>query len=178
MFTLIIHEPDLWNEETCEFVSGKEHKFRLEHSLISISNWETEFERSFMNEPPKTPEEWITYVKAMVIKPELTDDIAKHITMTDLQAVERYINRRNSASRPHRDDKHKKGSSKSYVTSEQIYSWMVAYRIPFEAAKWPFQRLWNLIQFCEGQQKKPKKYTAQERKAIVAANRAKLHTRG
>lgn len=177
MLTLVIREPDLWDEEKAQFVLGKEHRYRLEHSLISISNWETEFERSFFNEPPTTWEEQIAYVKAMTIKPELTDEMAKYITAADLVAVNEYINKKKSGSNPHRDDK-KKGSSRSYLTTEQIYSWMVGFNIPFETAKWPFQRLWNLILFCEGQNKKPRKYSAKERRAIVAANRAKMHTKG
>lgn len=180
MYTLVLTEPDLWNEEANEFVIGKQHVFKLEHSLISMSLWETEYERSFYYDPPKTVPEMIYYIRCMTIKPEFKDEYVKYITVHTINEVNEYIGRKMSASRPRKDEGPKRYGKprKEYITTEQIYSWMVAYRIPFETAKWPFNRLWNLIQFCEGQNKKPRKTTAKERAAIVKANRAKLGTKG
>ena len=180
MYTLVLTEPDLWNEETSEFVIGKQHVFKLEHSLISMSLWETEYERSFYYDPPKTVPEMISYIRCMTIKPEFKDEYVKYITVQNINEVNEYIGRKMSASRPHKEEGPKRYGKprKDYITTEQIYSWMVAYRIPFETAKWPFNRLWNLIQFCQGQNKKPRQTTAKERDAIIRANRAKLGTKG
>ena len=180
MYTLVLTEPDLWNEETSEFVIGKQHVFKLEHSLISMSLWETEYERSFYYDPPKTVPEMISYIRCMTIKPEFKDEYVKYITIQNINDVNTYIGRKMSASKPRKEEGPKRYGKprKDYITTEQIYSWMVAYRIPFETAKWPFNRLWNLIQFCQGQNKKPRKYSAKERDAIIRANRAKLGTKG
>ena len=171
MFTLVLREPDLWNEETSEFIIGKQHVFKLEHSLISMSLWETEYERSFYYDPPKTAPEMISYIRCMTIKPEFKDEYVKYITVQNIQEVNEYIGRKMSASRPRKEEGPKRYGKprKEYITTEQIYSWMVAYRIPFETAKWPFNRLWNLIQFCQGQNKKPRKYSANRAMAAISA---------
>ena len=47
---LQIHIPgeESWNEKTEEFVSGPDTVISLEHSLISISKWESKWHKPFM----------------------------------------------------------------------------------------------------------------------------------
>ena len=41
MLEIIIEEPEQWDEENEIFIESKKHTLHLEHSLVSITKWES-----------------------------------------------------------------------------------------------------------------------------------------
>ena len=48
MLQIIVPERELWDEEKEEFVYVKKHKLQLEHSLVSISKWESKWCKPYL----------------------------------------------------------------------------------------------------------------------------------
>ena len=179
MLKLTIPKQELYDEEKNEFTYIDEKELRLEHSLISVSKWESIHEKPFLVESDKTIEEKIDYIKCMTLTQNVDDDIFQGLTTQNLLAVDDYINAKMTATWFPKDDTRK---SREIVTSELIYYWMVEYGIPFECQKWHLNRLMTLIRVC-GVKKQPAKKMSKE--AVLARNarlnamrKAKLHTRG
>ena len=179
MLKLTIPKQELYDEEKNEFTYIDEKELRLEHSLISVSKWESIHEKPFLVESDKTIEEKIDYIKCMTLTQNVDDDIFQGLTTQNLLAADDYINAKMTATWFPKDDTRK---SREIVTSELIYYWMVEYGIPFECQKWHLNRLMTLIRVC-GVKKQPAKKMSKE--AVLARNarlnamrKAKLHTRG
>ena len=57
---------EYFDESKQEFVTKpgtKEQTLQLEHSLVSLSKWESKWCRPFLSSPPATVEETIDYIK-------------------------------------------------------------------------------------------------------------------
>lgn len=57
MLELTIPRTDLWDERNQRFIPVKEQKLRLEHSLVSLSKWESRWCKVFLSKEQKTIEE-------------------------------------------------------------------------------------------------------------------------
>lgn len=76
MLQLVIPPVEGWDESKEEFVElEKEQKLTLEHSLVSLSKWESKWHKPFLTKEPKTTEETIDYIRCMTttqnVKPEV-----------------------------------------------------------------------------------------------------------
>ena len=177
---------DLWDSENEVFVRVPGGVLMLEHSLISISKWESKYHKPFLAQDKndqKTADEMRYYIKCMTMN-TVDPDIYNGLTMNDVQMIADYIADPMTATTVNM------GPSKSNVrrrheiiTSELIYYWMVAYQIPFECEKWHLNRLLMLIQVCkvkgsEGENKMSKRDIMAQNRALNAARRAKHHSRG
>lgn len=139
----------------------------LEHSLISISKWESKYKRPFLSNEEKTREESIYYVKCMTINKEFSDEIYNSLTNSDINKINEYISDDHTATWfNERENGRKRGGD--VITSELIYYWMVALQIPVEFEKWHLGRLLTLIKICEIKQRDPKKMKKSE---ILARNK-------
>ena len=151
--SLHIPECDLWDPKKEEFITVKETRLVMEHSLISISKWEAKWKVPFIDGPnpksrEKTEEMWLDYFRCMVIIPKDPDPmIFKALPLSARTQITNYINDPATASSV-REDK-KASGPKEQVTSELVYCWMVMYNIPAEYDKWHFNRLIMLIQICQ-----------------------------
>lgn len=54
MLELTIPRTDLWDERNQRFIPVKEQKLRLEHSLVSLSKWESKWCKVFLSKEQKT----------------------------------------------------------------------------------------------------------------------------
>ena len=76
MLQIIIPAEERWDEEHEEFiVSKKEQKLMLEHSLVSLSKWESKWQVPFLSKKEKTYEETLDYIKCMTITQNVSDDV-------------------------------------------------------------------------------------------------------
>ena len=66
MLRLLIIGEEFFNEETSEFESYNDVELELEHSLISLSKWESKYQIPFLSTNEKTPEQIFYYVEAML----------------------------------------------------------------------------------------------------------------
>lgn len=178
---LVINVPpkEMYNESTGEFIESKGQTLVLEHSLVSLSKWESKWCKPFMSNDERTDEELLDYIRCMTITQNVNPSIYYSLTYENIQAVNAYIKAPMTAT-TFRDSA--KGRSREIITSEIIYYWMISLGIPFECQKWHLNRLLTLINVCSIKNTPPKKMGKSEAMAqqrqLNAARRAKLHSKG
>lgn len=181
MLTLTVETEEKFDERTYEFIEPKKYTFQLEHSLISLSKWESRWNKPFLSKEDKTNEETVDYIRCMTITPNVPEEAYASLSKENMKAVEDYIGASMTATTISKDKNAPKGRNQ-IVTSELIYSWMVAYGIPFECQKWHLNRLFMLIQVCGIQNSPPKKMSNRDiyknNRSMNAARRAKSHSKG
>jgi hypothetical protein len=179
MLSLVVPAQELYKPKTNEFVQVKETTLSLEHSLISLSKWEAQYKRPFLERNAKTVQETLDYIRCMTLNKNVDPNVYFGITNSMVQEVEAYILDPMTATRINSHDNH--GSARKIITSELIYYWMITLNIPFECQKWHLNRLMTLIRVCN-EKNKPKKMgkreLAQSNSALNAARRAALNSRG
>ena len=180
--TIPASEEELWDEKTEMFVQVKcsnEQVLCLEHSLISLSNWESKWCKPFLSSD-KSDEEIMDYIKCMTLTKNVDPGIYDRLTSEHIMKIMEYINAPMTAT-TFRDDKHKK-PNREIVTSELIYYWMISLNIPMECQKWHINRLITLIRVCEIKSTPTKKMSRNEvmnrNAALNAARRQQLNTKG
>ena len=57
MLEITIPSMEFYDERNNLFISTKEQTIRLEHSLVSLSKWESKWCKPFLSSEDKTPEE-------------------------------------------------------------------------------------------------------------------------
>ena len=172
-----------WDETNEEFIYNtvsKEQTICLEHSLISLSKWESKWNKPFISSE-KTDEEFLDYIKCMTISPNISDDLYDRLTTNNISDIINYINATMTATTFSKDQK-KRGINKEIVTSELIYYWMIELKIPVEFEKWHLNRLITLITVCNIKNTPPKKHSKRElmsrNAALNAARRKRFNTKG
>lgn len=180
MLKITIQSAELWDEDKEEFVYTKEQTLQLEHSLVSLSKWESKWCKAFLSKHEKTFEETVDYVKCMTLTQNVNSDVYQYLTNKNIAEINRYIEAPMTATY-FSDDKIGK-TSREQITSELIYYWMVALNIPFECQKWHLNRLLTLVKVCNIKNQPPKKRSRKEilsrNAALNAARRKQLNTRG
>jgi hypothetical protein len=164
---------------TNQFISLKTQELTLEHSLVSISKWESKWHRAFLAKGEKTYEETVDYIKCMTITQNVDDRIYSLLTNENVHNVREYIEAEMTATKFSND---KKGTNREIITSEIIYYWMIELNIPFECQKWHLNKLLTLINVCNIKKTPPKKMSRNEilrrNAALNASRRNSLNTRG
>lgn len=185
MLSITIPGGELWDEEKEEFVKVKGCTLKLEHSLVSISKWESKWNVPFINDrhsDTKTEEQTLDYIKCMTLTQNVDPNVYYFIPKTEVDKIVKYIESPMTATWFGTKDK-KQSPNRQAITSELIYYWMIAFNIPFECQKWHLNRLITLIRVCE-EENKPKKNKKMNKQALLnrsalnAARRKKLGTRG
>ncbi len=139
-------ETELWDEYNQRFILVKKQTLFLEHSRISLSRWESNWEKPFLKRnDKKTLVETIDYVRCMTINNNVDPNVYRVLTADNINAINAYVNAKKTATIVY-EDKHR--STGETVTSELIYYWMVSLGIPFECQKWHLNRLLTLIRVC------------------------------
>lgn len=172
MLTLKIPALELYNEQTNEFIYGKETTLVLEHSLVSISKWESKWEKPFLSKNDKTNEETIDYIKCMTLTQNVDPEVYNRLTDENIMQVSDYIQAPMTAT--WFNDKQGSKNNGEVVTSEIIYYWMIALNIPVEFQKWHLNRLLTLIKVCNIKNQPPKKMS---KNSILSRNAALNKTR-
>jgi len=170
-----------WDDVNQEFVEPDAVVLDLEHSLVSLSKWESKWCKAFLSKLNKTDEEILDYIKCMTVTPNVDPDVYNHLTADNFREINAYIEAPMTATH-FSEDKSSKGGSREVVTSELIYYWMIALTIPPEYANWHLNRLLTLIRVCNIKNSPPKKRSqssiAKDYSAINASRRAQLGTKG
>lgn len=171
---------ELYDEDKNEFIDPEYYTLELEHSLASLSKWESREEKPFLGKEEKTKEQTLAYIRDMIITPDVPEEVFRKLSVENLNAINDYINAKMTATwfneiQPRR-------ASTEIVTAELLYYMMVSLRIPFETQYWHLNRLTTLIRVINEKNKPTKKMprqTARERQQqINAQRRAKYGTRG
>ena len=181
MLQLKIPDTELFDEKQEKFIQVKGATLALEHSLVSISKWESKYKKPFLSREEKTAEETLDYIKFMTITQNVDPAVYEHLRPEHIQQVMNYIDDPMTATTISK--KEGQGGNRAVITSEVIYYYMTAYQIPFDPCqKWHLNRLMMLIKVCD-EKNAPKKKMSRRDAAnrysnLNAARRAKHHTRG
>lgn len=180
MLTIIVPEREYFDESTSEFVEIESTILELEHSLVSISKWESKFEKPFLSEEERSGEETLWYVKFMTRNKNVPDEVYNNLSRQNINEISEYINARMTATWFSKRGPQKK--SREIITSEVIYYWMISMNIPFECQHWHLNRLLTLIEVC-GQKNSPAKKMsrheiAMRNRELNERRRTQLGTRG
>jgi hypothetical protein len=179
MLEITIPGIELYDEEKNEFINYDEKTVKFEHSLVSVSKWESKWCKPFLSGKEKTAEEILDYIICMTVTEGITDDIYSRLTQENFSKINEYIGHPMTATTF--NDERKSGS-REIITSEIIYYWMVAFNIPFECQYWHLNRLLTLIKVCNIKNNPPKKMSKQEvlsrNKALNEARKRELKTKG
>ena len=154
MLTIVIKRNEQYDEIKEEFIESKKQILQLEHSLVSLSKWESKWHKPFLSKEEKTHEETIDYIRCMTITQNVDSDMYNFISKAEMKKITNYIEDPMTATVISNT---KKLYSKEIITAELIYYSMVALNIPFECQKWHLNRLLMLIEVCNIKNTPPKK---------------------
>lgn len=183
MLILDIPSEEFFIPETNEFVVIKGRTIQIEHSLLSLSKWESKWKKPFLKKDPnRTLEQTQDYVRCMTLTQNVDPKVYLNLNNQLIEMVNNYINDPHTATTFSKSQEPKKGINRETVTSELIYYWMVTLNIPFECQKWHLNRLLTLIEVCNVKNTPPPKLSKRERamqwSAENARRRAKLKSKG
>lgn len=169
-----------WDEKNEVFISPKTTVLQLEHSLVSLSKWESNWCKPFLSNKDLTSEETLDYIKCMTVTPNVKPEIYGWLTQENVDEIVAYIRAPMTATTV--VDRNQSKVNNRIVTSEVIYHWMIELQIPFECQKWHLNRLLTLIKVRNAELTPRKKMSAREimtrNTNLNAARRAQLHSRG
>lgn len=146
---------EVWDERRMEFITFDEVSVTLEHSLVSVSKWESLWKIPFLNGDEKTPEQVLSYFECMVLDPDPKEiHFSSRLNDQHIGEISNYIDDSMTASWVSGDST----PSREIITSELIYFWLISAQIPFEVERWHLNRLMMLLRITS-EKNKPKKKT-------------------
>lgn len=181
MLKIVIPPNELWDETTGTFIQIKGCELQLEHSLVSISKWESKWNKSFLTNKQKTNEETMDYIRCMTLTQNVDQNTYKFIPNDVLDQISKYINLPMTA--VHFSNDEENNHTHRTITSEVIYAWMIAMNIPFECQKWHLNRLLTLIRVCNiengtSKKKRTSREIMSKNAALNAARRKQYNSKG
>ena len=172
--------PERYDDERGDFIDPVTQVLQLEHSLVSLSKWESIWHKAFLSKQGMTTEESMSYIKCMTVTPNVHPDVYNYLTNENIEKVKNYIEDPMTATVFYEDKTSK--NNRETITAELIYYWMIALNIPFECQDWHLNRLLTLIRVCNIKNTPPKKRSTKEimsrNAALNAARRQQLNTKG
>lgn len=181
MLTIDVVMSESFDDSTQEFIQ-ETYRLNLEHSLVSLSKWESEFEKPFLDGKEKTDAETLGYIRCMVLNPEFSPEVLSRLSQQNVDAINEYINAKMTATWFNENQPQAKGPAKEIITAEIIYYWLVAMTIPFETQHWHLNRLLALVKVCNiknsPKKKMGKREQANQQRALNAQRRTQLGSLG
>jgi hypothetical protein len=180
MLEITIPAADLYDEARNEFIQTREQTLKLEHSLISISKWESKWKIPFLSNKNYTPEQSLDYIRCMTITQNVNPLVYLVIPAPVVEQVNSYLEDSMTATTLKSPPGGK--SNRRIVTSELIYYWMLTLGISIECEKWNLNRLLTLIGVCNAENAPKKKMSTSDSiaRAMALSNsrKSQLHSRG
>ena len=180
MITITTDDTEYYDDEKSEFIDIKGRSVELEHSLVSLSKWESRWYKPFLGKDSKTDEELKDYIRCMTITKNVPENFYTNLSREILQEISNYIDNKMTATTF--SDIHNSSRNPEIVTAELIYYWMISLNIPFECQKWHLNRLLTLIRVCSIKNAPSKKISKNSifsrNTALNAARRKQLNTKG
>lgn len=182
MLEINVPKVEFFDERSNSFVKSEGAILMLEHSLVSLSKWESLHGKPFLDGSSRTDEETQSYIACMNVAPVPSLDVYKRLSNEDVKTISEYIDSKQSATWFKEDPSQR--PSHEIITSEVIYYWMTAHDIPFETQYWHLNRLLTLIKVCNEKNKPPAKSKmgtreqAASRRMLNAQRKAELGTTG
>lgn len=173
---------EAFDNETNEFYTvSTDIRIVMEHSLISIQQWEQKWHIPFLDRRhERTNEQIIDYLRCMTLSKNVDEKVYYLLPASEVNRIKQYIEDPMTATVITTDSRKKVATE--IKTAEVIYSDMILLGIPFECRKWHLNSLLMLINVCAEKQKPPKKMSRSDiyaqNKALNRARRKALHSKG
>lgn len=181
MLEITIPDGELWNEKTNEFTYLSGQTIQLEHSLVSLSKWESKWRKIFLGPDEKTEEEVLDYIRCMTLTSNVDPRLYSCLSNDNVKQINQYIEAPMTATFFFDANNRPKGR-RELISAELIYYLMTVYNIPMECETWHLNRLITLIRVCNIKSQPPKKRSQREimsrNAALNAARKKQLNTRG
>lgn len=166
MLELTIGQREGFNEETNEFFEYGGTVVRFEHSLKSISKWESKWGYPFLSPQKKSSEEMLDYLLCMA---EESFDPSK-LTQEDVEKIAEYINTDQSKATTVRSKP--SGVKQGRILSgELIYAYMSSLAIPIAAENWHISKLIKTIETIGALNNQDNKEQKMSKSEVIAQNR-------
>ena len=182
MIKILLPEKELYDEVNNKFIYLPSRELILEHSLVSISKWESKWHKSFLNTDDKSFDEVMDYIKCMCVEELEDENDLYRLSEENVSDINAYIQDSMTATTFSDFSDNKNTKSREIITSEIIYYWMIANNIPFECQYWHLNKLLTLIKVCSIKNSPEKKMSTSEilsrNKALNAARRKKMNSKG
>lgn len=137
----------MFNEADGTFIIYPETELHLEHSLISLSKWESKWKKPYLGKEEHSKEEILDYICCMSMDKNTNDEVIKHLNFEEYKKILEYIGDPHTATKIY-DRRPNKGGKAEIYTSEVLYYLMIYYGIPWAAEIWHLNRLITLIKVC------------------------------
>ena len=175
----------LWDEVEEQFITLPAiagMTIRLEHSLASLSKWESITKKPFLSKEEKTQEETVLYIKCMDLSEDTPEEVYTILTGENFEAISAYIDDKMTATTFNEDPNSRARNTGEFITAEIIYHWMVSLTVPFECQHWHLNKLLALIKVINLKNAPAKKTGRREsianRRMMNQQRKAQMGTRG
>lgn len=175
MLQITVPAGEFFNNVTQEFIYTKEQELKLEHSLVSISKWESKYKLPFLGRQEKTPQEMTDYIKFMTITQNVDPNVYLLLNQKHVEQIVKYINDPMTATTIRKIQKN--SNNRTFVSSELIYYWMFSYNIPIECQKWHLNRLLTLIEIFNSNNNTEDKMSEDELADAYAKRNAEMRAK-
>lgn len=185
MLTIIVPPREGFDEtkgKYGQFVKiGDPYSLKLEHSLVSLSKWESIWEKPFLSKTPMTQEESLSYIECMTLSPNVPPEVFQRLSNQNFVDIREYMDAKRTAT--FFNENPDKRPSRDVITTELIYYWLASWQIPFHPTEtWHFNRLLTLLRIADVKNNNGKKMSKSEvlsrQRALNQQRRAQLHTKG
>lgn len=181
MLALELPKNEFFDDATQNFITYESLTLELEHSLVSLSKWESKFEKPFLDSRHKTDEESFYYIYCMILTPNVSENVLSRLNPQQIQQINTYVDSKMTAT-TFQEEKHLTKKNQEIITAELVYYWMVTLNIPMECQYWHLNRLFTLIKVFSVKSSKPKKMSKSEmlarNRSLNAKRKAELGTSG
>lgn len=155
MLTITVPAAEFFDEAESKFITSEEVSLSLEHSLVSLSAWESKWKKSFLSGKEKSTEETLDYIRCMCLTPDVPPETFSRLTQGNFEVINAYLTSQMTATTFAEMPGQPK--NRDVVTSELVYYWMIALQIPVDCETWHFNRLLALIRVVNIKNSPPKK---------------------
>lgn len=133
---------EAFDDEKEHFVNTEETVLVLEHSLVSLSKWESIFHKPFLGKGEKTAEETIAYIHCMCLDENVPEEVLLRLTQENVIEINAYIEDQMTAT----TFREMPGApSREIITNELIRYWMISFNVPLEYENRHLNQLFTLI---------------------------------
>lgn len=179
MLKIHVSGSEIFDEFSEEFIIVKATDLVLEHSLISVSKWESKWHKPFLKDEKKSDEELLDYIRCMTLTQNVDPHVYLSLSRENIDQILSYINDSMTATT---FSKINGSPNHEIYTSELIYYYMITAGVPIDCQKWHLNRLLTLLKICGIKTSKQKPMTKaaimKQNSAINAARRAKTGSKG
>lgn len=159
MLEVLVSGIEYYDECLGRFLTTDDYTLQIEHSLTSISKWESIWHKPFLSDTPKTTEEALDYIRCMSLNPQTPLNVYDRLSPHNIASINAYMDDKQTATW---FAKNETIVNREIITAEVIYYWMIALTIPREYETWHFNKLMTLIKVCNVKNGSGKKMSRRE----------------